>query len=92
MIKHEHKTFKDDRGSYTPINTKVLDTDWTQCSISINTEPFTFRGLHYQTNPPQTKYVKVVQGSIIDFMVDLEISMSTLAISLLVFSIPEPIL
>ena len=72
MIKHEHKTFKDDRGSYTPINTKVLDIDWTQCSISINAEPFTFRGLHYQTNPPQTKYVKVVQGSIIDFMVDLE--------------------
>jgi dTDP-4-dehydrorhamnose 3,5-epimerase len=72
MIKHEHKTFKDHRGSYTPINTKILDIDWTQCSISVNTEKFTFRGLHYQTNPPQTKYVKVIQGLIIDFMVDLE--------------------
>lgn len=72
MIKYEHKTFKDDRGSYTPINTKILEIDWTQCSISINDKQFTFRGLHYQTNPPQTKYVKVIQGSIIDFMVDLE--------------------
>ena len=72
MIKFEHKTFKDDRGSYTPIGTKVLDTEWTQCSISVNPKRFTFRGLHYQTNPPQTKYVKVVQGSIVDFMMDLK--------------------
>ena len=68
MIVKNHKTFLDNRGSYTPINVK----EWEQCSISINTYPFTFRGLHYQTNPPQTKYVKVVQGSIIDFLVDLE--------------------
>jgi dTDP-4-dehydrorhamnose 3,5-epimerase len=68
MIVKNHKTFLDNRGSYTPIDVK----GWDQCSISINTYPFTFRGLHYQTNPPQTKYVKVIQGSIIDFLVDLE--------------------
>ena len=28
--------------------------------------------MHYQTNPPQTKYLKVVQGSIIDILYDLE--------------------
>lgn len=72
MERINHKTFKDDRGSYTPISTTVLDTKWEQCSVSINDKQFTFRGLHYQTNPPQTKYIKVVQGSIIDFMVDLK--------------------
>jgi dTDP-4-dehydrorhamnose 3,5-epimerase len=45
--------------------------DWTQCSISVNDKPFTFRGLHYQTDPPQRKYIKVIQGEIIDFAVDL---------------------
>ena len=55
MERINHKTFKDDRGSYTPISTTVLDTKWEQCSISINDKQFTFRGLHYQTNPTQTK-------------------------------------
>ena len=67
-----HKTFKDNRGSYTPILTNQLDLSWDQCSISINDKAYTFRGLHYQTNPPQTKYIKVVQGSIVDFTVDLK--------------------
>lgn len=67
-----HKTFKDNRGSYTPIELNTLGIGWTQCSISVNPNKFTFRGLHYQTNPPQTKYIKVVQGIIVDFMVDLK--------------------
>lgn len=68
----EHKTFKDLRGSYTPILMDTLDEKWNQCAIAVNTNPFTFRGLHYQTNPPQRKYVKVIKGSIIDFSVDIE--------------------
>jgi dTDP-4-dehydrorhamnose 3,5-epimerase len=40
--------------------------------VSVNEKPFTFRGLHYQTENPQTKYVKVVRGKIVDFMLDLE--------------------
>jgi len=71
MERIEHKTFKDKRGSYTPVSTKTLDIDWTQCSISVNKNKFTFRGLHYQTEPFQTKYIKVIQGSIVDFAVDL---------------------
>ena len=67
-----HNTFKDHRGSYTPISTTQLDKNWVQTSISVNEKPFTFRGLHYQEVNPQTKYVKVIRGSIIDFMVDLE--------------------
>lgn len=72
MERIEHKTFKDIRGSYTPISTNELGLPWDQCSISINDKAYTFRGLHYQTNPPQTKYIKVVQGSIVDFAVDLK--------------------
>ena len=68
----QHKTFEDNRGSYTPISLDIKGMDWTQCSISVNTNQFTLRGLHYQTNPPQTKYVKVIQGIIVDFMLDIE--------------------
>jgi len=68
----KHSTFKDHRGSYTPIYTNTLDTNWVQFSVSVNEHPYTFRGLHYQTKNCQKKYVKVVRGKIIDFMVDLE--------------------
>ena len=67
-----HPTFNDDRGSNTPIGLNSCDMDWTQCSISINEKPYTFRGLHYQTDPPQRKYIKVIQGEIVDFAVDLQ--------------------
>lgn len=76
----EHKTFEDNRGSYTPISTTELSMKWDQCSISVNDNQYTFRGLHYQTNPPQTKYIKVVQGSIVDFAVDLETGKTDYAI------------
>jgi dTDP-4-dehydrorhamnose 3,5-epimerase len=65
-------TYKDNRGSYTPIQLDVLDIKWSQCSISYNEKKYTFRGMHYQENPPQTKYIKVVKGSIIDFIYDLK--------------------
>jgi dTDP-4-dehydrorhamnose 3,5-epimerase len=68
----EHLTYEDNRGSYTPIQTNELGIEWEQCSISVNDKKGTFRGLHYQTNPPQTKYIKVVKGSIIDFMYNLD--------------------
>ena len=72
MNKIKHLTFNDNRGSYTPISTTELDIEWDQCSISINDKKGTFRGLHYQTNPPQTKYIKVIKGSIIDFLYNLD--------------------
>lgn len=67
-----HPTFRDNRGSYTPISTSIMDMNWIQCSVSMNEKPFTFRGLHYQEINPQNKYVKVISGVIVDFMVDLE--------------------
>ncbi len=71
MEKIIHPTFFDNRGSYAPVGLRAMDMEWTQCSISVNEKPYTFRGLHYQTNPPQRKYIKVVQGEIVDFAVDL---------------------
>ena len=68
----EHKTYFDNRGSYIPLSTSLEGIQWEQCSISCNEARYTFRGLHYQTSPPQTKYIKVIKGSIIDFLVDLE--------------------
>lgn len=65
-------TFIDNRGWYTPIPLDIFDIKWKQCSISYNEKKFTFRGMHYQINPPQTKYVKVAKGSIIDFIYDLD--------------------
>ena len=72
MNRIEHKTFKDNWGSYTPIPLLWNNVQWDQCSISINEKSYTFRGLHYQTDPPQMKYIKVIQGSIVDFVVDLK--------------------
>jgi dTDP-4-dehydrorhamnose 3,5-epimerase len=71
MDKITHRTFADHRGSYTPVEHDTLGVEWTQSCISVNDKKFTFRGMHYQTDPPQTKYVKVVRGSIVDFALDL---------------------
>lgn len=67
MKHYTHKTFVDNRGSYTPLSTAEAGISWDQCSISVNEKIYTFRGMHYQTNPPQAKYIKVVQGKIVDF-------------------------
>lgn len=70
-MKNNHPTYIDNRGSFTSILLNQNDLKWDQVSISINDKPGTFRGLHYQTNPKQTKYIKVVQGKIIDILYDL---------------------
>jgi len=71
MKELEHKVFKDNRGSYTPMPLDIMGIKWDQCSISTNDNKFTFRGMHYQTHPPQEKYIKVIRGSIIDIGYDL---------------------
>ena len=71
-MKRQHPTFKDDRGSFMAIDSKFLDINWEQFNIGTNDNKYTFRGLHYQTNPPQTKCIKVVQGKILDIWVDLK--------------------
>ena len=71
MKELKHKVFKDNRGSYTPMPLDIMGIEWDQCSISTNNDKFTFRGMHYQTHPPQEKYIKVIRGSIIDIGYDL---------------------
>jgi dTDP-4-dehydrorhamnose 3,5-epimerase len=78
---HEHNTFEDERGSFTPIHSDAFDQRWDQFNISTNIEKFTFRGMHYQTEPPQTKCIKVIKGEIVDFWYNLkthEVSYCTL--------------
>lgn len=65
-------TFKDERGIFIPYQFHYHDTNWDQVNISINPKPFTFRGMHYQTDPPQTKHVKVIQGKVLDFLYNLK--------------------
>jgi len=66
-MKNNISTFKDNRGLFIPYNLE----GWDQMNISTNKNVFTFRGLHYQTNPRQTKLVKVIQGKVIDILYDL---------------------
>lgn len=61
-------TFKDNRGLFIPYNLE----GWDQMNISTNENVFTFRGLHYQTKPYQTKLVKVIQGKVLDFLYDIK--------------------
>lgn len=66
------QTFKDERGVFIPYSYKHNDGIWDQMNISINTKKYTFRGMHYQTHPPQLKQVKVIQGRAIDFLYNLK--------------------
>ena len=71
--------FADNRGVFAPLplvfgedKIEILRKDWVQSNISYNPNKFTFRGMHLQEGPhAQAKLVKVVNGSIIDFVVDL---------------------
>lgn len=60
--------FNDNRGTFIPYNLE----GWDQMNVSINKAKYTFRGLHYQTKPYQTKLVKVVQGKVLDFLYDIK--------------------
>ena len=63
-MKNNIPIFSDNRGTFIPYN---LD-GWDQMNISINEARHTFRGLHYQTDPFQTKLVKVIQGKVLDII------------------------
>ena len=71
-MKTKHSTFEDERGSFTPIDCNLLYKKWDQFNISTNNKKYTFRGLHYQNNPRETKCIKVIRGKIIDILVNLD--------------------
>lgn len=62
------KKFTDERGDFILFDTNGCD----QVNVVINTQRYTFRGLHYQTDPSQRKTVKVIQGRVIDFLYNLD--------------------
>ena len=65
-------THLDNRGSFTPLSLNLFEKKWTQSNISINDKRNTFRGLHFQKGEfAQAKLLKVIQGEIIDYVVDM---------------------
>jgi len=60
--------FSDHRGGFLITNGSIYD----QTFVSLSSNKFTFRWLHYQTNPSQLKTFKIVQGSVIDFIYNIE--------------------
>ncbi len=71
------KLFKDNRGyfteSYNLKKFKKFNIKTTlQDNVSFNKKKCTFRGLHYQIKPyAQSKLIRVDQGEILDFILDL---------------------
>ena len=71
------KLFKDNRGyfteSYNLKKFKKLSIKTSlQDNVSYNKKKYTFRGLHYQIKPfVQSKLIRVDQGEILDFILDL---------------------
>jgi dTDP-4-dehydrorhamnose 3,5-epimerase len=64
----------DERGSFSPLSLFELDKEWKQSNISMNPKKFTLRGLHYQSGETaQAKLIKVINGRILDFVVDLRV-------------------
>jgi dTDP-4-dehydrorhamnose 3,5-epimerase len=79
----EPKVFEDERGyfyeSYNRIKLKEqgIDIEFVQDNQSKSGYGVT-RGLHYQLNPKaQTKFVRVLQGSIFDVVVDIRKNLPT---------------
>ena len=73
-----NRIFYDERGSFSPLSLFELDKEWKQSNISVNPKKFTLRGLHYQSGETsQAKLVKVINGRILDFVVDLRIPLRT---------------
>jgi dTDP-4-dehydrorhamnose 3,5-epimerase len=67
-----NKVFKDERGTFVPLSFFNFDKKWIQSNISVNPKKFTFRGLHFQNGEfAQSKLIKVIQGSIVDFIIDI---------------------
>lgn len=61
--------YGDDRGLFFPLD--ISNKRWIQSNVSISSK-WTFRGLHHQKGEKaQAKFISVIRGSILDFLVDL---------------------
>ena len=75
-IINKNQVFTDKRGVFAPLkltyNNGELNKNWIQSNVSINPNKFTLRGLHFQTGIyAQSKLVKVIDGSLLDVVVDI---------------------
>ncbi|KQT85127.1 dTDP-4-dehydrorhamnose 3,5-epimerase [Aurantimonas sp. Leaf443] len=80
------RKFGDDRGFFSETFNRErmrqagIDLDWMQDNQSLSAEPFTLRGLHFQTPPvAQDKLVRVLKGRILDVAVDIRRGSPTFA-------------
>jgi dTDP-4-dehydrorhamnose 3,5-epimerase len=68
----ENKVYADKRGTFAPLSLATYNKKWLQSNISTNPQRLTLRGLHFQQDPfAQAKLVKVIEGEIWDFVVDI---------------------
>ena len=80
-FKIDNKVFVDNRGVFAPLMIDYsksefsdLNKQWLQSNISFNPKRNTLRGLHFQVGEyAQTKLIKVINGSILDFVVDMRV-------------------
>tara|TARA_B100000214_G_scaffold357442_1_gene316981 strand:- start:1658 stop:2221 length:564 start_codon:yes stop_codon:yes gene_type:complete len=78
-IIHKFDIHRDDRGHFFEIsNPRIVEfflknnIQFTQINVSKSTKKNTFRGFHFQKKPyEQSKFIKVLNGSIIDIIIDL---------------------
>lgn len=61
------KKFIDNRGDFVLFDAHQCD----QVNVVTNPNVHTFRGLHYQTHPAQSKTVNVIQGKVLDILYNL---------------------
>lgn len=62
------KTYPDNRGFLSILQCENYD----QVFVASSDGMYTFRGMHYQTDPYQVKTVKIIQGEAIDFLYNLK--------------------
>ncbi|WP_413294148.1 dTDP-4-dehydrorhamnose 3,5-epimerase [Bdellovibrio sp. HCB185ZH] len=77
------RVFGDDRGFFYESYNKSQFDELTKTSFNFvqdnhsKSQRWVLRGIHYQLNKPQGKLVRVVQGQVLDVVVDLRKSSST---------------
>lgn len=78
VIEVEFAPFEDERGYFKRVfDAEIftgfgLPSQWVQGNESLSTTVGSVRGLHFQRSPHgETKYVRVVEGGILDVFVDL---------------------
>jgi len=67
-----HPTYFDNRGCLGILEHNIHNISWDRTITAYNEKKYTFRGMHYQNPNPQVKYIKVIRGSIVDFLYNLD--------------------